>query len=129
MRLREKCPYWFDFGLALGAQCAGEAPFAGLAVAVATAFRGRFRELLSRAHTACDSEEQLQFLRLLTREERHGMAPHAELEEASLTRLSPCAVFDAGRCSMLSFQAWRYNCEERIEAAPIMRSLKRRMGS
>ena len=27
---------------------------------------------------------------------------------------------------MLSFQAWRYNTEERIEAAPIVRALKRR---
>ena len=71
-RLREKCPYWFDFGLALAAQCAGEAAFAGLAPLVSDAFRGRYKSLLTRAHTAVDCEEKLAFLRLLTREERHG---------------------------------------------------------
>jgi hypothetical protein len=27
---------------------------------------------------------------------------------------------------MLSFQAWRYNTEERMEAAPIMRAMRRK---
>jgi hypothetical protein len=76
-RLREKCPYWFDFGLALAAQCAGDAAFAGLAALVADAFRGRYKSLLARAHTAVEAEDKLAFLRLLTREERHG-APHAQ---------------------------------------------------
>jgi hypothetical protein len=35
-------------------------------------------------------------------------------------------VFNAGRSSMLSFQAWRYNTEERMEAAPIVRALRRK---
>jgi hypothetical protein len=39
---------------------------------------------------------------------------------------APCAVFNAGRTSMLSFQAWRYNTEERMEAAPIVRAMRRR---
>lgn len=71
-RLREKCPYWFDFGLALASQCAGEPAFVGLGPMVVAAFQGRYRSLLSRAHTAVESAEQLAFVRLLTREERHG---------------------------------------------------------
>ena len=152
MRLREKCPYWFDVGLALAAQCAGEAPFAGLAPVVASAFRGRYKALLTRAHTATDSEDKLGFLRLLTREERHGAcarrrAAPRELRTRgalppfrfcanqkgrgpnpthALTYPIVCAVFNAGRASMVSFQAWRYNTEERMEAAPIVRALQRR---
>jgi hypothetical protein len=87
-RLREKCPYWFDFGLALAAQCAGEAAFAGLAALVADAFRGRYKSLLTRAHTAVDCEEKLVFMRLLTREERHGAAAaraHAPCQMAQLS--------------------------------------------
>ena len=153
MRLREKCPYWFDVGLALAAQCAGEAPFAGLAPVVAAAFRGRYKALLTRAHTATDSEDKLAFLRLLTREERHGAwprrsaPPRAQRRKRTLPpfrcarnqkppgpkpssasrRTRPArAVFNAGRASMVSFQAWRYNTEERMEAAPIVRALQRR---
>ena len=71
-RLREKCPYWFDFGLALAVQCAGEPPFEELAAVVSDAFLARYKALLTRAHTAVESAEQLTFVRLLSRDERHG---------------------------------------------------------
>lgn len=105
-RLREKCPYWFDFGLALSVQCAGEAAFEELASVVSDAFLARYRALLTRAHSAVESAEQLAFVRLLSRDERH--------------------VFDAGRESMLAFHSWRYSTEERMEAAPIVRAMQRR---
>ena len=35
-------------------------------------------------------------------------------------------MFDAGRNSMLAFQSWRYNTDERMEAAPIVRALRRK---
>jgi hypothetical protein len=128
-RLREKCPYWFDFGLSLALQCSSSQPFEGLAKLVVSAFQGRYKALLTRAHAACESAEQLAFVRLLSREER--------------------AVFDAGRASAQAFQAWRYSTEarlsagaarhvasadalpalqsqERLEAAPIVRAIRRR---
>ena len=150
-RLREKCPYWFDVGLALAAQCAGEAPFAGLGPMVKAAFLGRYKALLTRAHTAADSEDKMAFLRLLTREERHGARPSTAVVRRGNSAAAPFAaqtrpnratppphrnsrrvppsqpaVFNAGRSSMVSFQAWRYNTEERLEAAPIVRAMQRR---
>ena len=132
-RLREKCPYWFDVGLSLAAQCAGEAAFVGLAPVVASAFRGRYKALLARAHTAVDAEDKLAFLRLLTREERHGASltrrrrmSHFRAPQAHAPLPRARAVFNAGRASMLAFQAWRYNTDERMEAPPIVRALQRR---
>ena len=122
-RLREKCPYWFDVGMALATQCAGEELFTGLAKSVADAFQSRYRELLSKAHTAACNRELLKFVPLLTREERHGARllcmslwtpPPTPVH---LTRGVAASVFEAGRGSMAAFQAWRYSTEARLSCA------------
>jgi hypothetical protein len=58
--------------MALATQCAGEELFTGLAKSVAAAFQSRYRECLSKAHTAACNPEMLKFVSVLTREERHG---------------------------------------------------------
>ena len=122
-RLREKCPYWFDVGMALATQCAGEELFTGLAKSVADAFQSRYRECLSKAHTAACNPEMLKFLSVLTREERHG-APMGPMHCVCSTHLLPhltrggvASVFEAGRGSMVAFQAWRYSTEARLLSA------------
>ena len=125
-RLREKCPYWFDVGMALATQCAGEELFTGLAKSVADAFQSRYRECLSKAHTAACNPEMLKFVSVLTREERHGAPmspmhcvrdPHNCPCAAHLTRGGVASVFEAGRGSMVAFQAWRYSTEARLPSA------------
>jgi len=158
-RLREKCPYWFDVGMALASQCAGEEVFAGLAPFVAKAFQSRYRELLSRAHTTTCNRDQLGFVSLLTREERHGEASRNLLHPSMcvIARFaSPdtrpmswrqCLMQAGDQCQHSrpgdTAQRCVIDCtatallhlthrdvpplhQERIEAAPIVRAMRRR---
>lgn len=98
--VREYCPFFYEFGL----KAAPIVPDTSLTDFLVTTFRGRYQEVLTRAHS-CTDQDFTALKRLLSREE--------------------VELMEAGHQSMASHRWWLQRLEV-LKIAPILRKSKKR---